>query len=110
LLYIGLSESKKNSIGNRLRGHLSGQSGNLALKNYGTKHQVMFTYQSQDLLRILGTGDLYELESFFLNDFLANFGSFPICNNQSGAAVPVPAIDSKYVKVLWETFETQNQV
>jgi hypothetical protein len=106
LLYIGLSESKQNSIGNRLRGHLTGQSGNLALMNYGSNHRVMFTYQSFELLRILGTNDLYELESFFLTDFLTNLGSFPICNNQSGVAILAPSIETYGVKVHWEAFDS----
>jgi hypothetical protein len=80
LLYVGMSESKQNSIGNRLRGHLSGQSGNLGLMNSGRKFPTRFTFQSSELLRVLGTEDLFELESFFLTDFLANYGSFPICN------------------------------
>ena len=105
LLYVGMSESKQNSIGNRLKGHLTGQTGNLALMNYAAKHRIMFTYQSFDLLRILGTDNLYELESFFLTDFLTNAGSFPICNNQSGVAILAPSIDPNLVKVLWETFE-----
>ena len=104
LIYIGLSESKQNSIGNRLRGHLTGQSGNLGLMNYGKRHATKFSYQSYDVLQVLGAHDLYEIESFFLADFLKNFGCFPICNNQSGLAVLMPSIDPSRVKVLWDTF------
>jgi len=110
LIYIGMSESKQNSIGNRLRGHLTGQSGNLGLMNYAARHRVRFTYQSFDLLRVLGSSDLYELESFFLTDFLNKFGCFPICNGQSGVTVSSPSIDPARVKILWETFDSQDSI
>jgi hypothetical protein len=105
LIYIGLSESKQNSVGNRLRGHLTGQSGNLGIMNYAAKHPVRFTYLSFDLLVVLGSVDLYEVESFFLSNFRNNFGCFPICNGQSGVGVSSPSIDSARVKILWETFD-----
>jgi hypothetical protein len=81
LIYIGLSESTQNSIGRRLYGHLTGQSGNLSIRNYVGRHPAKFTFHTYQLLRNLGTVDLYEIESFFLSDFLRNSGSFPICNS-----------------------------
>jgi hypothetical protein len=110
LIYIGMSESKQNSIGNRLRDHLTGQSGNCGLMNYAAKHRVRFTYQSFDLLQVLGSSDLYELESLFLTEFLNKFGCFPICNGQSGVTVLSPAIDPARVKILWETFDSQDSI
>jgi hypothetical protein len=104
LIYIGMSESKQNSIGNRLRGHLTGQSGNLGIKNYASKHPVRFTYQSLDMLRVLGA-DLYELEYLFLADFLKHYGCFPICNGQSGVSVSSPSIDAADIRVVWKSFE-----
>src|SRR6266567_4394403 len=92
LIYIGLSESRQNSIGKRLRAHLTGQSGNLGIKNYASRFKVNFTYHSLDVLSNLGTCDLYELEAFFLTRFLDAFGAFPICNNQSGVSVLYPRI------------------
>src|SRR5262249_568583 len=51
LIYIGMSESRQNSIGNRLRAHKTGQSGNLAITNYALRHDVRFTYHSLDFLK-----------------------------------------------------------
>jgi hypothetical protein len=44
LIYIGMSESTYNSIGRRLRGHLTGQSGNYGIMNYAARYQARFTY------------------------------------------------------------------
>lgn len=104
LIYIGMSESKQNSIGNRLRGHLTGQSGNLGIANYASKHDVRFTYQTLDMLRVLGS-DLYEFEYLFLADFLKHYGCFPICNGQAGVSVASPTIDPAKLKILWKSFE-----
>jgi hypothetical protein len=104
LIYIGMSESKQNSIANRLRGHLTGQSGNLGLMNYAAKRATKFTYQSLGVLSVLGT-DLYELECFFLTDFLNHFGCFPICNGQSGVTVASPTFDYAAVEISWEAFD-----
>jgi hypothetical protein len=104
LIYIGMSESKQNSIGSRLRGHLTGQSGNLGVMNYAAQHVVRFTYQSLDALHVLGT-NLYELEFIFLADFLKHHGCYPICNGQSGISVASPSIDPDSVQVLWKSFD-----
>ena len=105
LIYIGMSESKQNSIGNRLRGHFTGQSGNLGIMNYAKRYDAKFTYHTLQLLKILGTENLFELESFFLSDFLREFGSYPICNNQSGATFPETSLSDKNITVHWEYFD-----
>jgi hypothetical protein len=104
LIYIGLSESKQNSIGRRLLAHLTGQSGNHGIKNYADHYKAKFTYHSYQLLRDLGAVDLFEIESFFLGDFLRAKGSFPICNNQSGVIVIESLIKQGEVSVDWEHF------
>ena len=104
LIYIGMSESRQNSIGNRLRGHKTGQSGNLAIKNYSTAHSVRLTYHSLQILRSLGTDNVMELESFFLRYFLADHGSYPICNNQSGFDFPETSLSSESIRVEWNYF------
>lgn len=103
LIYIGLSESRQNSIGRRLRAHVTGQSGNYGISNYALRHKVRFTYHTFQLLRNLGPTSLYEIESFFLSDFLRVHGAFPICNNQSGVNVVQPMITGE-VAVNWEHF------
>lgn len=84
LIYIGMSESTQNSIGKRLRGHLTGQSGNEGIRNYASNHKVRFTSHSRDVLQSCGARDLYEMESFFLSSFLNYRGCYPICNGQAG--------------------------
>jgi len=104
LVYLGLSESKQNSIGRRLREHLSGRSGNECIKNYVARHQVRFTFHTFELLRNLGSDDLYEIEGYFLRDFLQTKGAYPICNNQSGLRVLEPKIADASVKIDWKHF------
>jgi hypothetical protein len=104
LIYIGMSESKQNSIGRRLLTHFTGQSGNHGIKNYADRYKAKFTYHSYQLLRDLGATDLLEIESFFLGDFLRAKGSFPICNNQSGVVVIESLIKQEKVSVDWEHF------
>jgi hypothetical protein len=96
--------SRQNSIGSRLRGHLGGQSGNLAIRNYATRYRLKFTYHTLDVLSVLGSNDLYELESYFLSDFLQNLGAFPICNGQSGMTIRAPSLDPKAIEIVWESF------
>ena len=104
LIYIGLSESQQNSVGRRLYGHLTGQSGNLGIRNYVEHYSAKFTFHTFQLLRNLGAADLYEIESFFLSDFLRAGGSFPICNNQSGVFVAQPSIAHSDILVDWDHF------
>lgn len=104
LIYIGMSESRQNSIGARLRDHRTGQSGNLAIMNYTHKHKVRFTFHTSDVLKVLGTDNLFELESFFLADFLREHGAYPVCNNQSGASFPKTTLSDEKVDVDWSHF------
>lgn len=84
LIYIGMSESKQNSIATRLRGHLTGQSGNLGISNYAKSKRVKFTYYSASVLNNFGNDNVFDMESYFLSGFLEHHGSYPICNGQSG--------------------------
>lgn len=84
LIYIGMSESKQNSLFKRLGGHLSGQSGNMGIRNYAKMQKVKFTYYSAEVLSKYGNGSLFDFESFFLSDFSQRYGCFPMCNGQSG--------------------------
>lgn len=104
LIYIGMSESRPNSIGSRLRAHKSGQSGNVALTNYAARYRARFTYHTADVLKILGSDNVLELESFFLGHFFKAHGSYPICNNQSGALFPATRLTYDDVAVAWGFF------
>jgi hypothetical protein len=105
LIYIGMSDSKQNSIGNRLRDHKSGQSGNIGIMNYAFRHKVNFAYLRTDMLKVLGSDKALELESFFLTSFSIAHGSYPICNNQSGISFPNSPIDKSTVLVDWGFFQ-----
>jgi hypothetical protein len=104
LIYIGMSESKQNSLLKRLAGHLSGQSGNAGISNYAKSQSVKFTYYSAQVLSNYGNDNLFDIENFFLSDFLKNYGCFPICNGQSGhkpseKSIPITA------SVDWSFFD-----
>lgn len=105
LIYIGMSESRYNSIGNRLRDHKTGQSGNLAIANYAREHKVRFTHLSSQLLDALGDRKIQELEGLFLQQFLERHGAYPICNNQSGTLVTGEANTAVVFSVDWSFFE-----
>lgn len=105
LIYIGMSDSKHNSIGNRLRDHKSGQSGNIGVKNYASRYEVKFTYLSSDMLVVLACDKAVELESFFLESFTGTHGTYPICNNQSGISFPESPIDTNAVLIDWSFFQ-----
>ena len=105
LIYIGMSDSKQNSIGNRLRDHKSGQSGNIGIMNYALRNKVNFAYLRTDMLKILGCDKAVELESFFLTSFATAHGTYPICNNQSGISFPDSPIDKHAVLVDWRFFQ-----
>lgn len=104
LIYIGMSESKQNSIAMRLRGHLTGQSGNLGISNYAKSHRVKFTTYSAEVLRNYGNENLFDVESFFLSDFLETHGTFPICNGQAGRQLSLPQ-KKLSARVEWSFFQ-----
>lgn len=103
LIYIGMSESKQNSLSMRLRGHLTGQSGNAGISNYAKMYNVKFTYYSAEVLKTYGNDNVYDIESFFLTDFLKHFGSYPICNGQAGHQLS-DASKEISASVDWEFF------
>lgn len=85
LIYIGMSESRSNSIGNRLRDHLSGKSKNTGIAGYNRKWELRFTYLDYEFLRQVFLGSKVEsIETYFLDDFADTFGVYPICNNKRG--------------------------
>jgi hypothetical protein len=104
LIYIGMSESKQNSIGNRLRDHTSGQSGNPGLTNYIAIQGAQFTFLSQDFLTVLGDCTPGEVEGIFLRSFRKMYGCHPICNNQSGIELESP-VHFDEIQIDWKHFE-----
>jgi hypothetical protein len=104
LIYIGMSESRQNSIGRRLQAHKKGRSGNVALGNYIARRGAKFTYLTVDVLKALASTNVLELESFFLQHFMVQHGAYPICNNQSGVLFPGTRLEIEGVGVDWKFF------
>lgn len=87
LLYIGMSEKKTNSIGSRLSGHFEGKSKNVGLVNYRKIDPLFFTYINFEMLKAFWDLRIEDLESFFILNFVENYGVYPICNNKTGFEV-----------------------
>jgi hypothetical protein len=87
LVYIGMSEKRTNSIGKRLMGHHDGTSGNEGLRSYREREGLAFTYLNFEMLSRVWDHRIEDLESYFILDFLAHYGVYPICNNKSGFEV-----------------------
>lgn len=104
LLYIGMSEKKTNSIGSRLTEHLEGKSKNWGLINYSKAEQLYFTYINFEMLRKFWSNRIEDLESFFILDFVAKYGVYPICNNKSGYEILGKKLKSNFI-IDWLYFE-----
>jgi len=103
LLYIGMSEKKTNSMGNRLIGHFEGTSRNLGLINYRKVDTLHFTYISFDMVRQFWSYRIEDLESYFILDFVKKYGVYPICNNKSGYEILAKQVDSEFT-IDWKYF------
>lgn len=104
LLYIGMSEKKTNSIGNRLLGHFDGKSKNLGLVKYRKVEPLFFTYINFEMLKSLWQFRIEDLESYFILDFVEQFGVYPICNNKSGFEIQNQTLTSSF-KIDWKYFK-----
>lgn len=103
LLYIGMSEKKTNSMGSRLMGHFDGTSGNPGLINYRKVDNLFFTYINFEMVRQFWKFRIEDLESYFILDFVKNFGVYPICNNKSGFEILGKSIISEF-DINWNYF------
>ena len=108
LIYIGMSEKRTNSIGTRLAGHFDGQSGNVGIFNYRKVDQLLFTYNNFEMLKPIWSQRIEDLESYFILDFVKNYGVYPICNNRTGLEVlkNEPSVD---IEIDWPYFERETQ-
>jgi hypothetical protein len=104
LLYIGMSEKKTNSIGNRLMGHLDGKSKNLGLVNYRKVEPLLFTYLNFDIIKADWKYRIEDLESYFILDFVKKFGVYPICNNKTGFEILHNEIQTNF-QIDWNYFK-----
>ena len=104
LIYIGMSEKRTNSIGNRLAGHYDGQSGNIGINNYKRLEQLKFTYINFEMLKKIWTLRIEDLESYFILDFVKYYGVYPICNNKTGFEILRNELEFD-LKIDWNYFE-----
>lgn len=106
LLYIGMSEKKTNSIGNRLNGHFEGKSKNVGLVNYRKVEPLLFTYLNFDIIKSNWDFRIEDLESYFILSFVEHFGVYPICNNKTGAEIHSSELKVN-LKIDWDYFKTK---
>jgi hypothetical protein len=104
LIYIGMSEKKTNSIGNRLIGHFDGKSKNIGVVNYKKIEPLLFTYINFDILKNNWSFRIEDLESYFLLDFVEKFGVYPICNNKTGFEILKNKLTTTF-KIDWSYFK-----
>jgi len=104
LLYIGMSEKKTNSIGSRLTGHFEGKSKNVGLVNYRKIEPLSFTYINFEMLKSFWQLRIEDLESYFILNFVENFGVYPICNNKTGFEVLKNDLEVD-IRIDWNYFD-----
>lgn len=104
LLYIGMSERKTNSICSRLLGHFNGTSKNVGLTNYRKVEPLLFTYINFEMLKNIWQFRIEDLESYFILNFVENYGVYPICNNKSGFEILNSTLSTSF-KIDWEYFK-----
>ena len=104
LVYIGMSEKKTNSIGKRLSGHYDGTSKNEGLVNYRKVEGLYFTYLNFEMLKRIWNHRIEDLESYFILDFLREYGVYPICNNKSGFEIKKHNLPIT-LEIDWKYFE-----
>jgi len=108
LVYIGMSEKKTNSIGKRLSGHYDGTSGNEGLVNYRKVEGLYFTYLNFEMLKRIWKYRIEDLESYFILDFLKEYGVYPICNNKSGFEIKKHDVPVT-LDIDWRYFEKERK-
>lgn len=104
LLYIGMSEKKTNSIASRLSGHFDGKSKNIGLTNYRKIEPLLFTYINFEMLQNIWHFRIEDLESYFLLNFVENFGVYPICNNKTSFEILNNTLSTSF-KIDWDYFK-----
>jgi hypothetical protein len=104
LIYIGMSEKRTNSIGNRLMEHYEGRSGNIGIVNYKKVEKILFTYINFEMLKGIWQYRIEDLESYFILDFVEKYGVYPICNNKTGFEIQRKELNFR-LDINWKFFE-----
>lgn len=105
LIYIGMSEKKTNSIGARLTEHFVGQSGNKGISSYKKKEQLKFTYINFEMFKQIWPHEVEDLETYFILDFVKNYGVYPICNNKTSFEIYNRKEISCSFEINWDYFK-----
>ena len=107
LIYIGMSGSRINSIGKRLKDHFSGKSNNKGIYGYKNRWGLKFTYLDSEFLKhVFPTFSVEKIETYFLENFSEVYGSYPICNNRRGNnEVRDLKKNQEPIKVDWQFYE-----
>ena len=103
LIYIGMSEKLTNSISSRLSCHFDGSSKNVGISSFKRVDQLRFTYLNFESLRAVWSQRIEFLESHFIQDFVAKFGVYPICNNKTGFP-DFDKIKNNPLEINWDYF------
>lgn len=104
LIYIGMSEKRTNSIGQRLLDHYEGDSGNMGLLNYRKVENLFFTIINFESMKNVWSYRIENLESYFILDFLEHYGVYPICNNKSTSEIKQIDLPLSFM-IDWKCFE-----
>jgi len=104
LIYIGMSEKRTNSVGQRLRDHYDGNSKNMGLLNYRKAENLFFTVMNFESVKNIWSYRIEDLESYFILDFLKHYGIYPICNNKSTFEIKQIELPISFV-IDWKCFE-----
>lgn len=99
-----MSEKKTNSIGSRLTEHFVGQSGNKGIFNYREREQLKFTYINFEMFKQIWKNEVEDLETYFILDFVKNFGVYPICNNKTSFEIFSSKEISCCLEIDWDYF------
>jgi len=74
------------------------------LINYRKVEGLYFTYLNFEMLKKIWNYRIEDLESYFILDFVNNYGIYPICNNKSGFEVLKKDLNLNF-KIDWKYFE-----
>ena len=69
---------------------------------------LYFTYLNFELLRNIWRLKIEDLESYFILDFIEQYGIYPICNNKTGFEVQNKGLDFK-LDIDWKYFESKEK-
>jgi hypothetical protein len=83
-------------------------SGNLGVYNYAKIYSLSFTYVNFELVKPFWKNSIEDLENHFINDFLKQFGNYPICNNKSSFEETRIPVDIQ-LEIDWDFFSASKQ-